>query len=58
MAKVLKFRIYSETLNHIYSVREISLVRLGIGPHTFLWIAVLVIILVTLRKKKMLRVFE
>ena len=40
---MLQFGINSEILNHIYSVREISLVRLGMGPHTFLWIAVLVI---------------
>jgi len=57
MANVLKFGIHSETLNHIYSVREISLVLLGIGLHTFLWMAVL-LITVTLRKENRLRVFE
>ena len=54
---MLKFGIHSETLNHIYSVREISLVLLGIGLHTFLWMAVL-LITVTLRKENRLRVFE
>jgi len=53
---VLKFGIHFETLNHIYSLRKVSLVLLGIGPHRFLWIAVFVITL-TLRKQNRLRVF-